>query len=294
MSTGSARKGCAGAFIAPRLHGIRSKRHDRRSGKFRVRTLWAIRTIPESPCESGHCSPARRSLAALAALVLATPAMPEAHASGWSGMLGFGSDNVYRGSSLTDGRPAWLADLHYGIGNEWVVGLGATAERPPWQSAGAQFTAYIDRRWRLDQDWVAKVGVIHYESPWNDRSDLLRYNELNAAIGYRGRWRMTIALSPDTAGIHGRGQVSRGFAASAEMTFHQPIVGRLAADIGVGYASLERISNRNYSYGNAGLSYGIGDVYFYTAFLWTNRSFNSYAAMTDPGSRWVTSVIWSF
>ena len=96
----------------------------------------------------------------LAACLLATS---HAHAEGLGGALGFANDNVYRGISLTAGRPAWLADLHYDLGTDWVIGLGGTAERPPRRSATAQVTAYIDRRWQLNEDWASKVGAIHYD-----------------------------------------------------------------------------------------------------------------------------------
>ena len=111
-----------------------------------------------------QCIPRRagvRSSLALAACVLATS---QACAEGWGGALGFANDNVYRGISLTAGQPAWLADLHYDLGTDWVIGLGGSAERPPRRSASAQVSAYIDRRWQLNEDWAAKVGAIHYDS----------------------------------------------------------------------------------------------------------------------------------
>lgn len=233
----------------------------------------------------------RRPLAA--AGLLLTAAMPAA-AQDWGGALGFGSDNVYRGVSQTSGQPSWLADLHYRFDDNWTAGLGASAERPPYQDAGAQFTLYLDRRWQLDEDWSAKLGVVHYESPWNVWREELNYNELNAAIGWRGRWRLNLALSPDTPGIFSARGAKVGFVASAELSYQQPIAGRLAANFGLGYANLKQVADLVYGYGSAGLSYGLGDVYIYSSVLCATSGALRYNTGAQDRTRWVTTVVWSF
>jgi hypothetical protein len=290
-----------------------------------------------------QCIPRRavpRFSLVLAACLLATS---HARAEGLGGALGFANDNVYRGISLTAGRPAWLADLHYDLGTDWVIGLGGTAERPPTRSASAQVTAYIDRRWQLNEDWASKVGAIHYAgagqgcpSAVSGRSGdpassdtrasmhsagdgmdaggrathgavagcartagSLSYDELNAAIGYRGRWRASIALSPNAGASYAARHVRNGFGAWAELTYHQPIADRFSADIGIGYADLTQRDVRNYRYGSAGLSYRVGDAYLYLTRLWTSPFIgvypdNPYSATSPSRARWVASVIWSF
>jgi hypothetical protein len=227
-------------------------------------------------------------LAALAALA-ATPAV----AREWGGSLGYASDNRYRGLSLTEGRPAWFADLHRGFGTQWLAGLSAAAEHPPGQSAGARITAYLERRWRLDPDWAAGIGIAHHESPWNDFARNVRYDEVHAAIGWRGRWRASIAVSPNTTAYEGW-LVRDGLAVWSALSFHQPLYGRLAADFGVGYADLSRLGVASYHYGNAGLAWGVGDVYLHLTWLHTGGADDAYAAGSDPGSRWVATAMWRF
>lgn len=239
----------------------------------------------------------RRS-ALLAGLTLAAVA---ARAQEWGGAVGYGSDNVYRGVSLSSGQSAWLADLHY-RGTDWTFGVGATQERPPFQSSGAQITLYADRHWQLDDDWSAKVGLVHYESPWNVWRDELRYNDLTAAIGWRGRWRLSVALSPDTPGIFSPEGTKKGFATSTEISYAQPIRGRLGANAGLGYRHVDvrsisaryPIAGLSYGYASVGLSYGVGDVYIYTSLLWSSPDALSYNTGSRDHSRWVTTVIWSF
>lgn len=217
-------------------------------------------------------------------------------AQNWSGALGVGSDNVYRGISLTDGRPAWLVDLHYDAGNGWDIGLGASAEHLRGQAAGAQLTAYLDRRWQFDDDWTAKAGLVHYDSPWNAHSGYWRYDEINAAVGYRGRWTVALAVSPDRRrAISSRGgQRSVTTTTSIELTYHQPIAGHWSGDVGIGYANLDPADHVDYQYADAGLSYAMADARVYLLALWTGPMAEPYRATTASRLRWVTSVVWNF
>jgi uncharacterized protein (TIGR02001 family) len=238
---------------------------------------------------------ARFPLAA-AVCVLATS---QACADGLGGALGFASDNVYRGLSLTADRPTWVLDLHYDLGPDWVAGLGGSAERLTRQSMGAQITAYVDRRWQLDADWAAKIGAVHYDSAGSIRGSGLNYDEVNAAIGYRGRWRASIALSPNTGAVYAARQTASGFGAWAELTYHQPIGDRFSADVGIGYADLTQSGVRNYRYGSTGLGYRVGDTYFYLTHTWTSPLVGAYPQQpygyhSPTRTRWVASVIWSF
>jgi uncharacterized protein (TIGR02001 family) len=211
-----------------------------------------------------------------------------------SGALGVSSDNVYRGVSLTDGRPAWLADLHYDLGSGWTTGVGASAEHLRHQKAGAQLTAYLDHRWQLGEDWAARAGVVHYDSQGNARSGYWRYDEITAAVGYRGEWTATLAVSPNRASPvpsrRGRDVVSGAF----ELTWHRPIGGRWSGDLGAGYADLDASADVDYRYASAGLSYALADARFYLLALWTGPVTVAYAEATDARLRWVGSIVWSF
>lgn len=218
-----------------------------------------------------------------------------ARAQDWSGVLGVSSDNLYRGISLTDGRPAWLADLHRDLGADWVIGLGASAERPRGQTAGAQLTAYLDRHWQLDEDWAAQAGIVHYDSPSNPHRVYWRYDEINAAIGYRGRWTASVAVSPNRLRVSASGREEKALATFYEATFHQPIAGRLSADMGVGYANLDRVAGLDYKYGSGGLGYAIADARVYVQAVWTGPIEAPYpAAAIESRLRWVASVVWGF
>ena len=240
----------------------------------------------------------RRRIAQRAVLLMlaagGTLVSQDALAQSWSGALGVSSDNLYRGISLTDGRPAWLVDLHYDAGNGWDIGLGASAEHLRQQSAGAQLTAYLDRRWQLDDDWAAKAGIVHYNSPWNARSGYWSYDEINAAVGYRGQWTLAVALSPDRLSAIPSQRGERVVTTSIELTYHQPIAGRWSGDVGLGYANLDPADHVDYEYADAGLSYALADARLYLLALWTGPMAVPYQATTGSRLRWVTSVVWNF
>ena len=79
--------------------------------------------------------------------------------------MGLSSDNIYRGLSMTRGRPAWFLDIHRELGTNWVAGLFAAAERPAYQHPGAQLTAYLKRNWLLDRNWSLQAGAALHEAP---------------------------------------------------------------------------------------------------------------------------------
>ena len=237
----------------------------------------------------------RRALLALG-MVAITPAM----AQEWGGAIGVASDNVERGYSLTDGKPAWLADLHVGIGTAWVAGVGLSAARPPGESSVTRAVLYADRRWRINEDWSAKVGVAHYDSFPSRDGVYESYNELNSMIGYRGKWRFSVAVSPDVSS-YAYWRIRRGLAVWSEASLHQPLVGRLSLDAGAGYAYFRETAAQSYAYGSLGLSFGTGDAYFYLSRIWRQKMTwtldldgEQYDFSLQAKSSWVGSIVWSF
>ncbi|MGN6519895.1 MAG: hypothetical protein ACTHK2_10785 [Dokdonella sp.] len=227
---------------------------------------------------------------------------PVAHAAGrCGGAVGLSSDNLYRGTSLTDGRPAWFADGHCEFADGWVAGASISTVHLPTRGRNAQLGLYLDRRWQLDDDWSAKIGAVHYDAFHHGRAEGLRYDELNAVIGYRGFWRASIAWSPNATDLYFGGAGTTHRTVWAETTFHRPLAGRLSADLGLGIALPGGQGERSYRYGSIGASYAIGDVYFYASRIWTDSlswSFDylgeTYTATSPSNAQWVGSVVWSF
>ena len=251
------------------------------------------------PPHARHGALRLQLLAWLAALVLAAMA-GEVAAQGCAGSLGFGSDNIYRGVSLSGDRPAWLADVHCLFASDWIAGVGATAQRPPHQSAAAQLTAYLNRRWRWDDDWSGYVGVMHYASPWDRWRSSLRYDELTLAATYRGSWRASVSLSPNGPSPFFASTAQHGLDAWSEVNFHQALRGAFGLDAGVGYAHLRPSGLSDYAYASAGLSYAIGDTVAYVSRVWSSnegaypKNIYASAGADEHQAHWTATLVWSF
>lgn len=243
----------------------------------------------------------RRSRFAL--IVLAAWSAGNAAAAGhWGGSVGYASDNFLHGRSVSNGAPAWFGGVHHDD-DGWIIGLQATGEHPEGQSRGAQFGLHVDRRWRFGDDWTAQLGVIHYESPRNDDATDLRYNEVTARVGWRGRVSLAFAHVPDLPWFDASsGGFRRGRASYSEAGFHQPLARRLSLDLGLGYADLRDVRLlrprgtplRDYAYASAGLRYGLGDVFLYVTVIHARPPPADYVGNVEAGTQWVGAVVWSF
>ena len=231
----------------------------------------------------------------------ATTAAPAAAAGHWAGTVGYASDNLLHGRSVSHGAPAWFGSIQRDNGR-WIVGVQATGEHPQEQSRGAQIGLHVDRRWRVGEDWTAQIGLVHYESPRNEWATELRYNEASARLGWRGRLSVAFAHVPDLPWFDPSSGFRRGRASYVEAGFHQPLAGRLALDLGLGHADLRDVRPlrprglplRDYRYASAGLRYGIGDVFLYATLIHANPPAADYFGNTEPRTRWVGALVWSF
>lgn len=231
-------------------------------------------------------------------------------AAACGGAVGFASDNVLRGASLSDERPAWLVDAHCEPARDWVAGVAASRVHLVGRSANVQWSAYVDRRWQFGQDWSAKAGATHYDAARRAGIDGLRYDEVNAAIGYRGRWRASIAFAPNATDVYYRGKLPpapglpmrRYRAYWLESTMHQPLGdGRFAIDAGAGIAFPGGDHNSRYRYGSIGLRWQLGDAAIYATHVWTGAIRwrvewlgQTYEMALPPRSAWVGTILWAF
>jgi len=242
------------------------------------------------------------------AAFLAWFACLDAHAGDCGGALGLGSDNVYRGISLGGGKPAWIVDVHCRVDDNWIAGAGASRVQLAGRSKNAQLALYVDRHWQFDAGWSGKVGVMHYDGAHRGRRDGLRYDEVNAALGYKGFWRVSIAVSPNASDLyftHAMAPFSEGskshWATSVETTFHHALGGRLAADAGLGLSIPRGKGESSYRYASVGVSYAFGDINLYASRIWTDSISWEYSYLgatfvqRQPShADWVGAVVWTF
>lgn len=224
-----------------------------------------------------------------------------AHAGSCAGALGVSSENVYRGISQSEGKASAFGDVHCGFAQDWLAGIGANTIRAPQGRDDVQFTLYLDRRWRLGEDWSAKLGAVHYDTIHAENRAGFQYDELNAAIGWRGRWLTTIAWSPRVGNAYIGTPAGYNGWTRIETNWRQPLGDRVSVDAGLGYARPSGPPPDEYRYANLTLNATIGNAYLSLSRVWTSSLTFRYADFYPPFEftfpakrRWVGSVVWVF
>lgn len=228
---------------------------------------------------------------------VATLGLP-AGAEGFGGSIGLASDQVYRGISVSGGRAALLTELNYATDTGWSVALGSTWARVDAPARIAQLSFGAGRAWQLDADSVAQLNYVHRSYPGGGRpryyANYDDYDELSASIDWQGRWFATVAVSPRVRVRVAPDRVESAPAVVYELAYRQRLRGRLALDIGLGYADPHAAPNGGYAYGSVGLSAGIGPVQTSLTWLDSRAAGKQLAPATLAGRRWVAAAIWSF
>jgi uncharacterized protein (TIGR02001 family) len=261
------------------------------------------------PALQGNKAHIRGRLAPMALVLAILASIIDARAGDCGGAIGLASDNIYRGISLGGGKPAWIVDAHCRIGDGWVAGAGAGRVLLAGRRPNLQLGLYVDRHWQFDDDWSAKVGATHYDGARRGRRDGLRYDEINAVLGYKSFWRASVSVSPNASDLYftnsippaSDGAGESHWATSVETTFHRPLMDRLAADTGIGVLIPEGKGESSYRYASIGLSYAIGDVSLYASRIWTDSISweyhylgQTFVMRQPPHADWVGTIVWTF
>ncbi len=234
-------------------------------------------------------------------LLLGCLATPQANAGQWGGAIGVSSENIYRGIDLGDGEWSGFGDMHYEFSSRWIAGVGASAIRLPGLPEDIQMTLYLDRRWRLAEDWSAKLGVVHYDTVRASNRAGLQYDEINAAISYRGRWLASLAWSPKVGTAYAPEPSQDNSWLWLETAWRQPLGDRFSVDLGLGFARPSGNTPDNYRYASAGINYSMGHMVLSASHIWTDTLSYTYERggqglifELPAQNRWVGSLTWTF
>jgi uncharacterized protein (TIGR02001 family) len=235
---------------------------------------------------------ARRVIALLA---LMSPAA--GYGAHLQGSLGVGSDNVFRGYSLSDGQFSPLADLHVSQ-LHWFGGVAVDAVRlEPRVRTGAQLIAYLGYQRTFQTDWSGELGARHYDYPGDVFRARYDYEEYDATLGWRDRLSLRLIGSPDTyqAALYRAGyyRYGRGRAFAGELSGRQPLASGFAAQLGVGYYDLQRQVRAGYWYWSVGLTKQWDAWSLSVTYIGTDATARRLFG-TRAGERVVGTVVWSF
>lgn len=234
-------------------------------------------------------------------LAILLAAATRVQAADCSGALGLNSENIYHGIPQSEGQVSAVGALNCQFSQGWVGGIGASTMRTPARGADLQLGLHLDRHWRLGDDWSARLGVIHFE-PLHEESRVgYRYDEINATLGFRGRWLTTLTWTPRVGNPYVGAAAGYNGWLRVETAWRQPLGEVFSLDAGIGYAHPSGNPPQDYRYANLALSAVVGDVQLGINRIWTGARRFHYTGFDPPFEftfpaehRWLGSVLWLF
>jgi uncharacterized protein (TIGR02001 family) len=215
------------------------------------------------------------------------------------GSVGVTSDYRLQGLSLSAGKAAVQAELHFQFPTEerggWYAGVWTSTVRLVGQSSSsAQIGPFVGRTFALGPDWLGSVSLSHYAHPWDDLLKHYDYDELTVGASFRDRLKLSATYSPDTDLYSHYGFIENRRSLAYELSGSVPVRGSLAASAGVGYRDVSSFFGTGYWYGSAGLAYDRGSLHASVLRIQTDRTARElfYDDIVDPA--WVGTLLWTF
>jgi uncharacterized protein (TIGR02001 family) len=212
-----------------------------------------------------------------------------------NGSIGGTSDFVFRGLSLTRGKPAAQASVDVEFPREFYVGaFAATADPNPGPSPNLEVDIWAGRYWRVSEDFSADVRVSQYSYPDDPRRVSYNRTELTGTMGYRNQLFLAAIYSPNTRAVASSPGYQEGNAWAVELSGRHPINERFAISAGLGHYGLEEIYDEGYNYWNVTLSATLAPFELQLAYLGVDDNADEHFADDVVGDRVAFTALWRF
>ncbi|HUQ11140.1 MAG TPA: TorF family putative porin [Steroidobacteraceae bacterium] len=212
-----------------------------------------------------------------------------------SGSLGATSDFVYRGLSLTRGKPAAQASIDLEFPHEFYTGgFIATADPNPGPSPNLEFDVWAGKYWRITDEMSVDLRLSQYTYPDDPRRVNYNRSEITATVGYRNQFFMAAIYSPNTRAVSAapgyRDDGAWAFEISARHAFDE----RFAVAGGVGHYGLDGVYNQSFNYFNATLIADFKPFEFQLAWLGVDTDAAEIFPDDAVGNRVAFTALWRF
>ena len=213
----------------------------------------------------------------------------------WGGSVGLTSDYLVRGVSRSDHDPSLQADVHFAMANGFLAGVFVSSVQvAPGEKRNAELSAFVGFSWEGQSSWRSKLVASHYTYPWNPAGSKYDYDELNADVGFSDWVTLAAMYSPNAPlYIPYRGLVAVA-AKSTELNFQIPLLRKLNANAGVGFAHLSGPDGGGYSYWSLGCTYDLAPVTLTLAYVDTSYGATDLYYESAARNRWTGTIIWRF
>jgi uncharacterized protein (TIGR02001 family) len=237
-----------------------------------------------------------RRIRTLLLFALATSAVARADAvSVVTGSLGGTSDFVFRGLSLTRGKPAAQASLDVEFPKEFYVGaFVATADPNRGPSPTVELDAWAGRYWRIANDFSADLRLSEYTYPDDPRHVSYDRTEVTGTVGYRNQLFVAAIYSPNTRAVASKSGYREGGSWALEVSGRAPLGEHWALSAGLGHFDLHEVYGMSYNYWNATVTATLAAFELQLAYLGVDDVVERHFVSRSTGERVAFTVLWRF
>lgn len=213
-----------------------------------------------------------------------------------TGTVGATSDLVFRGLSLTRGRPAAQISIDFEFPKEFYFGaFAATTDPNPGPSPRYEVDFWAGRYWSLSENLSADFRLSHYAYPDDPRRVTYNRSEVTGTLGFRNQLFLAAIYSPETRALGSSpGYHAGGSAWAVEFSGRRPINDRWAVSAGVGHYNLEQVYEDSYSYWNATVSATLASFEVQLAYLGVSSHAERHFVDGSVGDRIAVTALWRF
>jgi uncharacterized protein (TIGR02001 family) len=212
-----------------------------------------------------------------------------------TGSLGGTSDFVFRGLSLTRGKPAAQGSLDVEFPEEFYVGaFAATCDPNPGPSPGVEVDFWAGRYWRLSEDFSGDLRLSQYTYPDDPRRKDYNRTELTSTLGFRNRLFVAASYSPEVEAVASSPGYEKGDAWAFELSGRQPLNERFAISAGFGHYALHDVYHDSYNYWNVTVTATLAPFELQLAYLGVDDRAAEHFDADAVGDRVALTALWRF
>jgi uncharacterized protein (TIGR02001 family) len=213
----------------------------------------------------------------------------------FNGSLGGTSDFVFRGLSLTRGKPAAQASIDVEFPKEFYVGaFVATADPNPGPSPPVEMDFWAGRYWRMSEKFSGDLRISQYTYPDDPRRVSYNRTELTATVGFRNLLYLAAIYSPNTKAVGSSAGYAEGNAWAVELSGRKPLNDRFSLSAGFGHYGLDEIYHDSYNYWNVTLTATLKPFELQLAYLGVDDNADDHFADDSVGDRVALTALWRF
>jgi uncharacterized protein (TIGR02001 family) len=213
----------------------------------------------------------------------------------FTGSVGGTSDFVFRGLSLTRGKPAAQASLDVEFPKEFYVGaFVATADPNPGPSPNLEMDLWAGRYWNVSENFSADLRLSQYTYPDDPRRVSYNRSEITGTVGYRNQLFLAAIYSPNTKALGSSGGYEEGNVWAVEVSARKSLTEHFSISGGFGHYGLDQIYHDSYNYWNATVIATLAPFEIQLAYLGVDDNAADHFNRKSVGDRVALTALWRF